>query len=59
LDETAKRLMMTHPDQGEQIYEHQTEINEMWNDLTAKVCTSNKSINIHIWTVFKTIVLMF
>ncbi|XP_052259701.1 spectrin alpha chain-like isoform X3 [Dreissena polymorpha] len=36
LDETAKRLMMTHPDQGEQIYEHQTEILEMWNALTAK-----------------------
>ncbi|XP_060596253.1 spectrin alpha chain, non-erythrocytic 1-like isoform X2 [Ruditapes philippinarum] len=36
LDESAKRLMMTHPDQGEQIYEHQTEINEMWNELTAK-----------------------
>ncbi|XP_052790859.1 spectrin alpha chain-like isoform X2 [Mya arenaria] len=36
LDDTAKRLMMTHPDQGEQIYEHQTEINEMWNELTGK-----------------------
>lgn len=36
LDETAKRLMMTHPDQEEPIYEHQREINEMWNALTAK-----------------------
>ena len=37
LDETAKRLMETHPDQAETIYEHQTEINVMWNDLTSKV----------------------
>ncbi|KAK3088368.1 hypothetical protein FSP39_018301 [Pinctada imbricata] len=36
LDETAKRLMQTHPDQAEQVYEHQREINEMWNTLTAK-----------------------
>ncbi|KAL3872184.1 hypothetical protein ACJMK2_040130 [Sinanodonta woodiana] len=36
LDETAKRLMMTHPDQSESIYEHQKEINEMWNELTSK-----------------------
>ncbi|XP_060065678.1 spectrin alpha chain-like isoform X1 [Ylistrum balloti] len=36
LDESAKRLMQTHPDQAEQIYEHQTEINELWNTLTAK-----------------------
>ncbi|BFZ06026.1 hypothetical protein BsWGS_09066 [Bradybaena similaris] len=36
LDETAQRLMQTHPDQAENIYEHQTEINEMWNALTIK-----------------------
>lgn len=37
LDESANRLMMTHPDQGENIYQHQKEINEMWNGLTTKV----------------------
>lgn len=36
LDETAQRLMQTHPDQAENIYEHQTVINEMWNALTIK-----------------------
>ncbi|XP_059141379.1 spectrin alpha chain-like isoform X3 [Physella acuta] len=36
LDEMAQRLMQTHPDQAENIYEHQTEINEMWNALTIK-----------------------
>ena len=36
LDETAKRLMNTHPDQQTSIYEHQTEINEHWNLLTGK-----------------------
>lgn len=36
LDDTAQRLMQTHPDQAEGIYEHQTEINEMWNALTIK-----------------------
>lgn len=38
LDEAAKRLMQTHPDQAEQIYEHQRDINEQWNTLTQKVC---------------------
>ena len=37
LDNNAQRLMQTHPDQAESIYEHQTEINEMWNTLTIKV----------------------
>lgn len=36
LDSSAKRLMETHADQAESIYEHQTEINEMWNELTTK-----------------------
>ena len=36
LDETANRLMQTHPDQAQSIFEHQKEINERWNDLTAK-----------------------
>lgn len=37
LDETANRLMNTHPDQAQSIYEHQKEINERWNLLTGKV----------------------
>ena len=36
LDETAKRLMQTHPDQAQSLYEHQHEINERWNALTKK-----------------------
>lgn len=36
LDNNAQRLMQTHPDQAESIYEHQTEINQMWNSLTIK-----------------------
>jgi spectrin alpha len=36
LDETANRLMQTHPDQAESIYEHQKEINDRWNLLTQK-----------------------
>ncbi|XP_074654192.1 spectrin alpha chain-like [Tubulanus polymorphus] len=36
LDETANRLMQTHPDQAEQIYHHQTDLNEKWNSLTGK-----------------------
>ena len=37
LDEKANTLMQTHPEQADQIYEHQKEINERWNTLTAKV----------------------
>ena len=37
LDDTANRLMMTHPDQSQNIYDHQKEINERWNNLTEKV----------------------
>ncbi|XP_064649219.1 spectrin alpha chain-like isoform X2 [Lineus longissimus] len=36
LDETANRIMQTHPDQAEGIYHHQTELNEKWNNLTGK-----------------------
>ena len=36
LDETARRLMQTHPESAEQTYEKQREINEDWNQLTAK-----------------------
>lgn len=36
LDDIANRLMQTHPDQAQSIYEHQKDINEAWNTLTAK-----------------------
>jgi spectrin alpha len=37
LDDTANRLMNTHPEQAQSIYEHQKDINERWNALTQKV----------------------
>ncbi|KAK7794241.1 hypothetical protein R5R35_012555 [Gryllus longicercus] len=36
LDETANRLMQTHPETAEQTYAKQKEINEEWTQLTAK-----------------------
>ena len=36
LDQTAERLMSTHPDQAQSIYDHQKEITERWNLLTEK-----------------------
>lgn len=36
LDETANRLMQTHPEAAETIYAKQKEINEEWTQLTAK-----------------------
>ena len=36
LDETATRLMQSHPDTAEQTYVKQKEINEEWTQLTAK-----------------------
>ncbi|KAI0240930.1 Spectrin alpha chain [Lamellibrachia satsuma] len=39
LDETANRLMQTHPDQAQNIYDHQKEINKSWNDLTTMADT--------------------
>lgn len=36
LDDTSKRLMQTHPDQAQSIYDHQREINDQWNGLTKK-----------------------
>jgi len=36
LDDTAQRLMMTHPDQEQSIYEHQREINDLWTGLAHK-----------------------
>lgn len=36
LDDTASRLMQTHPEAAETIYTKQSEINEEWTQLTAK-----------------------
>ncbi|EEB17271.1 Spectrin alpha chain, putative [Pediculus humanus corporis] len=36
LDETANRLMQTHPDTADQTFAKQREINEEWTQLTAK-----------------------
>ncbi|XP_069695868.1 spectrin alpha chain isoform X3 [Periplaneta americana] len=36
LDETANRLMQTHPETADQTYAKQKEINEEWTQLTAK-----------------------
>ncbi|RWR99252.1 spectrin-like protein, partial [Dinothrombium tinctorium] len=36
LDETAKRLMQTHPENADQTHSKQTEINEEWTRLTEK-----------------------
>ncbi|XP_050699362.1 spectrin alpha chain-like isoform X2 [Eriocheir sinensis] len=36
LDETANRLMQTHPEAADTIYGKQREINELWTQLTAK-----------------------
>jgi len=36
LDNTAQRLMQTHPDQEQSIYEHQREINDLWAGLAHK-----------------------
>ncbi|XP_013775722.1 spectrin alpha chain-like isoform X2 [Limulus polyphemus] len=36
LDETASRLMQTHPESADTIYAKQKEINEEWTQLTAK-----------------------
>ncbi|CAH1785763.1 unnamed protein product [Owenia fusiformis] len=36
LDQDAHRFMESHPDQAEEIYKHQTEVNEKWNTLTTK-----------------------
>ncbi|KAI4458382.1 troponin [Holotrichia oblita] len=36
LDETANRLMQTHPESVDQTYTKQKEINELWTQLTAK-----------------------
>lgn len=41
LDETANRLMQSHPDTAEQTYTKQKEINEMWNQILTKA-TSRK-----------------
>jgi len=36
LDDTAERLMQSHADQKQSIYEHQREINDVWSGLAHK-----------------------
>ena len=36
LDEWAGKLIQTHPEQQQTIIDHQSRINEQWNDLTTK-----------------------
>ena len=45
LDETANRLMQTHPEAADTIYGKQREINEEWTQLTAKVTDLSWLIN--------------
>ncbi|XP_032452714.1 spectrin alpha chain isoform X2 [Nasonia vitripennis] len=44
LDETANRLMQSHPDTAEQTYTKQKEINEEWTQLTAKADSRKKKL---------------
>lgn len=48
LDETANRLMQTHPEAADTIYGKQREINELWTQLTAKVTVQLYILNIVI-----------
>lgn len=44
LDETANRLMQSHPDTAEQTYAKQKEINEEWQQLQAKAQTRKEKL---------------
>lgn len=44
LDETANRLMQTHPETAEPTYAKQKEINEEWTQLTAKANTRKEKL---------------
>lgn len=44
LDETANRLMQSHPDTAEQTYTKQKEINEMWNQITTKALSRKERL---------------
>jgi hypothetical protein len=46
LDETANRLMQTHPETAEQTYAKQREINEEWTALTAKANRYRENITL-------------
>lgn len=44
LDDTANRLMQSHPEQAEQTYEKQTEINREWTMLNNKALTRENNL---------------
>ncbi|XP_013112769.1 spectrin alpha chain isoform X1 [Stomoxys calcitrans] len=44
LDETANRLMVSHPDTAEQTYAKQKEINEMWDQITTKATARKEKL---------------
>ena len=47
LDDTASRLMMTHPDQEQSIYDHQRKINDSWNELTKNKKADARKAKLH------------
>lgn len=44
LDDTANRLMNSHPDTAEQTYAKQLEINTCWTELTAKASSRKEKL---------------
>ena len=44
LDDAANRLIQTHPDQSDAIYQKQREINEQWTQLTGKANTRKEKL---------------
>ncbi|XP_055707829.1 spectrin alpha chain isoform X3 [Phlebotomus papatasi] len=44
LDETANRLMQSHPESAEQTYAKQKEINEMWDQITTKATARKEKL---------------
>lgn len=44
LDETANRLMQSHPDTAEQTYTKQKEINEMWDQIITKAAARKERL---------------
>ena len=44
LDDAANRLIQTHPDQSDAIYQKQREINQQWTQLTGKANTRKEKL---------------
>ncbi|XP_037079829.1 spectrin alpha chain-like [Pollicipes pollicipes] len=44
LDDAANRLIQTHPDQSDAIYQKQREINQQWTQLTSKANTRKEKL---------------